>query len=182
MAIRAFFPTLVYRAALEGARGAAGFNRTLADECQALAASDVAGKRWSARNYLGGYTSYGSHDRLHLVSSVFAALRKRIDPHVRAYVRRLHYDLGGRRLAMTDCWLNVMPAGVGDQWHVLCRRAAGCRRAQARGPAPVAPDGVAAQARRRAPPAARPCQPARAGRRSDTVRELAASRGAAGAF
>ncbi|HZQ02073.1 MAG TPA: TIGR02466 family protein [Reyranella sp.] len=118
MAIRAFFPTLVYRAALEGARGAAGFNRTLADECQALAASDVAGKRWSARNYLGGYTSYGSHDRLHLVSSVFAALRKRIDPHVRAYVRRLHYDLGGRRLAMTDCWLNVMPAGVVHTLHL----------------------------------------------------------------
>ncbi len=117
MAIHAFFPTLVYRRALLPSRNAR-FNRTLADECQGLAAADEAGRRWSARNYLGGYTSYGSHDRLHLVSSVFAALRQRIDPHVKAFTRRLHYDLQGRTLAMTDCWLNVMPAGVVHSLHL----------------------------------------------------------------
>ena len=117
MAITALFPTLIYRRALAGT-GAARFNRSLADECQALAASDAAGRRWSAKNYLGGYTSYGSHDRLHLVSSVFAGLRKRIDPHVKAFVKRLHFDLGGRALAMTDCWLNVMPAGVVHSLHL----------------------------------------------------------------
>lgn len=117
MAITALFPTLVYRRPLMGA-GAVRFNRTLADECQALAASDTAGKRWSAKNYLGGYTSYGSHDRLHLVSSVFAGLRKRIDPHVKAFAKSLHLDLGGRVLAMTDCWLNVMPAGVVHTLHL----------------------------------------------------------------
>jgi uncharacterized protein (TIGR02466 family) len=90
----------------------------LADECQALAASDAAGRKWSARHYLGGYTSYGSHDRVHLVSSVFAALRRKLDPHVTAYARDLRCDLGGRTLAMTDCWLNIVPAGVGHSLHL----------------------------------------------------------------
>ena len=121
MAIRALFPTLLYHSALtKAASGATGmrFNRTLLDECQALAASDAAGRRWSAKHYLGGYTSYGSLDRLHQVSSVFAGLARRIDGHVKAFARRLPYDLRGRSLAMTDCWLNVMPAGVVHSLHL----------------------------------------------------------------
>ncbi len=95
MAIRALFPTLIYQAPL--ARPAdRRFSRTLADECRALAASDAAGQRWSARHYLGGYTSYGSLDRLHLVSSVFATLRKRRDPHVRTFARRLRDGMRDR--------------------------------------------------------------------------------------
>ncbi|MBS0550050.1 MAG: hypothetical protein JSR24_20030 [Proteobacteria bacterium] len=117
MAIRALFPTLLYKNAL-GGRDWPHFNRDLGDECQALAASDGPGRRWSARNYLGGYTSYGSLDRLHLVSPRFAALRRRLDKHVRAFVRDLHYDLKGRKLAMTDCWANVMPAGVVHSLHL----------------------------------------------------------------
>src|SRR5579862_5855445 len=106
MAIRALFPTLIYRAPLtsKGAR----VDRTLADECQALVASDAAGRRWSAKNYLGGYTSYGSLDRLHRVSSVFAGLARRLDLHARAFARRLPVALAGRSLVLTDCWLNVM--------------------------------------------------------------------------
>lgn len=117
MAIRALFPTLVYRRSLAG-RGWPRFNRDLGDECQALAASDRAGRRWSASHYLGGYTSYGSLDRLHLVSPLFADLRRRLEPHVKAFARGLHYDLAGRTLAMTDCWLNVMPAGVVHSLHL----------------------------------------------------------------
>src|SRR6476620_9197008 len=117
MAIRALFPTLLYRAPLARTAGAR-FHRTLLDECQALAASDAAGQRWSARNYLGGYTSYGSLDPLHQVSSVFAGLARRLDAHVKAFPRRLPYDLRGRSLAMTDCWLNVMPAGVVHSLHL----------------------------------------------------------------
>jgi uncharacterized protein (TIGR02466 family) len=116
MAIESLFPTLVYRAPLDAsARRPA---QTLIDECQALAASDVAGRRWSARHYLGGYTSYGSLDRLHLVSPVFERLRRRIDPHVARYARALHYDLVGRKVVMTDCWVNVMPAGVVHSLHL----------------------------------------------------------------
>src|SRR5215467_11602604 len=111
MAIRALFPTLIYRAALTKPVSR-HFAQTLADECRALAISDAAGRRWSARHYLGGYTSYGSLDRLHLISSLFGRLRRRLDPHAKAFARALHYDLAGRSLGMTDCWANVMPAGV----------------------------------------------------------------------
>ena len=117
MAIRALFPTRIYHAPLTKAPGKR-FDRTLRDECEALAASDAAGAKWSDRHYLGGYTSYGSLDRLHLVSSVFAALKKRLDPHAAAFTRRLGYDMAGRTLAMTDCWLNVMPAGVVHSLHL----------------------------------------------------------------
>jgi uncharacterized protein (TIGR02466 family) len=117
MATRTLFPTLVYRQPLGGSAWPR-FNRDLGDECQALAASDQAGIRWSARNYLGGYTSYGSLDRLHLVSALFAKLRRQLDSHVKAFARQLHYDLAGRKLAMTDCWANVMPAGVVHTLHL----------------------------------------------------------------
>ncbi|MDP2332611.1 MAG: TIGR02466 family protein [Reyranella sp.] len=117
MAIRALFPTLILHESLVRP-GWPAFNRSLADECASLAASDAAGRRWSARHYLGGYTSYGSLDRLHLVSSLFERLRRRIDPVVKRFVRSLHYDLGGRTVAMTDCWANVMPAGVVHSMHL----------------------------------------------------------------
>jgi uncharacterized protein (TIGR02466 family) len=119
MAIRALFPTLVSRESL--ARTAQrGLDRALADECCSLALSDAAGRRrrWSARHYMGGYTSYGSLDRLHLVSPLFAALQKRIDPRVAAFARALHYDLRGRGLSMTDCWANVMRAGAVHSLHL----------------------------------------------------------------
>ncbi|MBV8394338.1 MAG: hypothetical protein JOY81_14260, partial [Alphaproteobacteria bacterium] len=74
MEIASLFPTLVYRA------GLGRIGQHLIDECHALAASDAAGRRWSARHYIGGYTSYGSLDRLHLVSPVFDGLRRKIDP------------------------------------------------------------------------------------------------------
>jgi uncharacterized protein (TIGR02466 family) len=117
MAIESLFPTLVYRAPLN-ASGRRAPAQSLLDECQALVASDAAGRRWSAKHYLGGYTSYGSLDRLHLVSPVFEGLRRRIDPHVARFARSLNYDLAGRNLVMTDCWLNVMPAGVVHSLHL----------------------------------------------------------------
>lgn len=117
MTIRVLFPTLIYRESLVD-RSWHRFNRDLADECRSLALSDAAGRRWSAEHYLGGYTSYGSLDRLHLVSSLFQRLRRRIDPHVKAFARSLHYDLAGRTLAMTDCWANVMPAGTVHGLHL----------------------------------------------------------------
>ncbi|WP_395711830.1 TIGR02466 family protein [Reyranella sp.] len=117
MAIRALFPTLVAQEKLTGFE-LDRFNQALADECRSLAASDPAGQRWSAEHYLGGYTSYGSLDRLHLVSSLFAQLRRRIDPRVKAFASALHYDLAGRALVMTDCWVNVMGTGTVHSMHL----------------------------------------------------------------
>jgi len=117
MAIHALFPTLVYRAPLT-TNLSARFDQNLHDECEALALSDTAGQRWSAKHYLGGYTSYGSLDRLHLISSLFDRLRCYIDPHVARFARSLHYDLRGRRVTMADCWLNRMPSGVVHSLHL----------------------------------------------------------------
>ena len=117
MTTRSLFPTLIYRQALAGA-DQRRLNQDLEDECRSLALSDEAGRRWSEKNYLGGYTSYGSLDRLHLVSSLFARLKRRIDPHVRAYAQAMHYDLSRIALEMTDCWANVMPAGVVHSLHL----------------------------------------------------------------
>lgn len=111
MPIRTLFPTLVYTAPLV-ARGGARLNAALLAECLQLQDDDTGGRRWSRRNYPGGYTSYGSVHRMHQRSPTFADLEKHVDRHVRTYAARLELDLTGRRLAMTDCWVNVMPRHV----------------------------------------------------------------------
>lgn len=107
--LHAWFPTLVYDAAL-GA-GAAALNRELLADVRKIHARDAAGQRWSRARYAGGYTSYGSLDQLHRMSSTLVALRQRIDRHVARYARALTWDLRGGRLEMTDCWANVMGPG-----------------------------------------------------------------------
>src|SRR4029434_6833255 len=90
MAIHALFPTLIYRESIAGP-DQKRLNQELADECRSLAASDAAGRRWSAKHYLGGYTSYGSLDRLHLVSSLFGRPRRRLDLDATALARSRYY-------------------------------------------------------------------------------------------
>lgn len=108
------FPTQIYVAA----PGGAALNRALLAEVRKIRARDAAGRRWSARSYPGGYTSYGSLDQLHRMSSTFIALRGRIDRHVRSFARTLGWDLQGRPLAMTDCWANVMGPGAAHGLHL----------------------------------------------------------------
>jgi uncharacterized protein (TIGR02466 family) len=110
MAICAYFPTLVYTAALQRS-GAREFNRQLRKECRQLRADDAAGRRWSAENYPGGYTSYGSVHKLQRISPTFKALERKLARHVGALVHALDWDVRGRELAMTDCWVNIMARG-----------------------------------------------------------------------
>jgi len=114
---KAWFPTLIYHAPLlrDGLRG---FNADLLRESGQIRDYDEAGRRWSEKSYPGGYTSYGSLDRLHQFSSGFDGLRRAVDRHVRAYARKLEWDLRGGRLAMSDCWLNVMPRGCAHSFHL----------------------------------------------------------------
>lgn len=114
--IHRLFPTQVYVAPLGGA--VHRLNRELLAEARRIRARDAAGRRWSARNYPGGYTSYGSLDQLHRMSSTFIALRERLDAHARAYARALGWDLGGRALRMTDCWANLMGPGAAHGGHL----------------------------------------------------------------
>ena len=106
MPLNALFPTVVYAAAL--GRHAAALNRRLLKECQYLRSEDRVGRAWSGRHYTGGYTSYNSRSRMHQVSPTFADLARRIDPHVLRFARALDFDLRGRPLVMTDCWVNIM--------------------------------------------------------------------------
>lgn len=112
-----FFPTLIHAEPLQ-ARGLRTFNAELLSDCYRIRDADLAGQRWSARNYPLGYTSYGSLDRLHQFTSSFDVLRERLDEHARRYARALHWNLQGGRLLMTDCWLNIMPRGCAHSFHL----------------------------------------------------------------
>jgi uncharacterized protein (TIGR02466 family) len=115
--VRALFPTLLYVAPLQRG-GRSDLNRRLLAECLQLREDDLAGRRWSTRNYPGGYTSYGSLCRMQQLSPTFARLERALTTHVRRYAKSLALDLEGRDLSMTDCWVNVMPEGVVHSLHL----------------------------------------------------------------
>lgn len=117
MPVQSLFPTLVYTQALETA-GSADLNRKLLRECQHLALEDEAGQRWSAKNYPGGFTSYGSQSRMQTLSPTFAHLERKLNRHVKRFASQLDFDLEGRALVMTDCWVNIMPRGVVHSLHL----------------------------------------------------------------
>jgi uncharacterized protein (TIGR02466 family) len=117
MPAHALFPTLVYSTRLR-ARGWRTLNARLRAECRQLAHDDAAGRRWSQRNYPGGYTSYGSAHRMHELSPTFARLARELDRHVARFARALRFDLTSRPLALTDCWVNVMGAGAVHGLHL----------------------------------------------------------------
>jgi uncharacterized protein (TIGR02466 family) len=107
MPTQPLFSTFVYSSALSRS-GSRELNRQLLKEGRQLRADDDAGRRWSARNYPGGYTSYGSVHRLQRVSPTFADLERKLKRHVTAFAGALDWDLEGRHLGMTDCWINIM--------------------------------------------------------------------------
>ena len=117
MTTHSLFPTLIYSAPLRRS-GARELNARLLRECEQLEQDDEAGRRWSAKNYPGGYTSYSSASRMHELSPTFARLQQQLDRHVAAYVRELALDLDGRSLSMTDCWVNIMPQHVVHGLHL----------------------------------------------------------------
>jgi uncharacterized protein (TIGR02466 family) len=105
----------VYTARLNGA---AVLNRRLLRECRQLEHDDESGRRWSAQNYPGGYTSYNSASRMHELSPTFALLQRGLDRHVASFAKSLQFDLSGRELQMTDCWVNSMPRQVVHSLHL----------------------------------------------------------------
>jgi uncharacterized protein (TIGR02466 family) len=55
---------------------------------------------------------------MHQVSPTFAELERRLRKHVRSFVSTLRFDLHQRELAMTDCWVNIMPRHVVHGLHL----------------------------------------------------------------
>lgn len=116
-ATRALFPSLIYNAPL-GARGVRALNEELVAEAEQIREVDAAGRRWSATRYPGGYTSYGSLDQLHLMSSTVMDLRRHLDRHVQRFAETLHWDLQDRPLLMTDCWVSIMGRHCAHPSHI----------------------------------------------------------------
>lgn len=114
MTTQALFPTLIYTAAL----GGRSLNERLLQECRQLRIDDEAGRRWSEENYPGGYTSYGSVSQMQRMSPTFAQLERELDKHVAAFVKELDFDMEGRKLSMTDCWVNIMEQLVVHGMHL----------------------------------------------------------------
>lgn len=87
-------------------------------EIQQIRSADAAGLRWSKLNYKNGYTSYGSWDQLHKMSSTFESLQKKIDLHVEAFLKKLELDVSVKALRMDSCWVNVMQANTTHTAHI----------------------------------------------------------------
>ena len=111
------FPTTIYCEPLQP-KGLDKFNAELATECDQLRAFDAAGRKWSEKNYPGGYTSYASMNELHRFSSTFEALERKLSKHIKAFASALDFDLRGREVRMTDCWVNMMPPGTTHGLHL----------------------------------------------------------------
>ncbi len=86
--------------------------KDLREEVALVRKADVKGKKWSKLNYPNGYTSYGSWDQLHLMSSTFEKLQKKIDTEVQMFAAKLDFDIKKNQLKMNTLWINVMPAGA----------------------------------------------------------------------
>ena len=102
----------------KAATAARRFNRELLAECMQIAEVDDAGQDWSSTHYPGGFTSYNTMNQLHRTSSTFGELETRLARHVASLAKTLEFDLSRRKLAMTDCWVNVMPQFVAHGMHV----------------------------------------------------------------
>ncbi len=78
---------------------------------------DPDGRRWSEKNYPGGYTSYGTLSELHRQFTVFDRLKTAVDREVLTYARGLGFTEKGWALGMTSLWVNLMPEGCYHAFH-----------------------------------------------------------------
>lgn len=116
MAIINVFATQVYQARVVPPRSSLA--RELLESSTLIRERDQAGHQWSRANYPCGYTSYGSLDELHRFSSSFEKLKKKIDPHVARYARKLGFSISPRALQMTKMWVNIMGQHATHGFHL----------------------------------------------------------------
>jgi uncharacterized protein (TIGR02466 family) len=116
MSIFKLFPTHVYTKRL-APKLRTRLNRELVGDTLKLEKFDQEGKKWSMKNYKGGYTSYNSLYQLHQQFSAFSRLEEFLEPHIRAYAKSLQWNLGQGRLKMTTCWTSRMPRNVYHTMH-----------------------------------------------------------------
>ena len=90
----------------------------LMKEIRQIEKADQKGREWSHDNYKNGYTSYGSWDQLHQLSSTFDVLEKQIRKHVVKFAKNLDYDLPAGALKVNSMWVNIMPEGSLHSAHI----------------------------------------------------------------
>jgi uncharacterized protein (TIGR02466 family) len=119
MAIHSFFPSSVVQSNLRfRGRSLIRQNKELLEEIRKIQKIDDRGREWSENHYPGGYTSYDSFNELHKFSTSFQELQELIDVEVRKFSRHLEMDLQGRKLTLTNMWVNVMPSQVVHTMHI----------------------------------------------------------------
>lgn len=118
MSIKQIFPSTLYEAALFPKSAQAKLHKQIRKEADDLMNLDRAGIAWSKDFYRNGYTSYASANQLQRQSSTFATLEEKIDKHVAKFCRHLGFKLGGTKLKMSTCWINVMPPNTHHSLHI----------------------------------------------------------------
>lgn len=119
MSTKVYFPTLIYSKPLHSSRKKnQAVAKQILRESDEIREMDRGGIAWSDENYPFGFTSYSSANDLHRRSPTFSDLENAIDGHVKRFVQRLGYDMAGAKLAMSNCWVNVMEQGAVHGWHI----------------------------------------------------------------
>lgn len=107
-----FFTTEIYRSTVK-------FDlKDLKKEIFQIHNADQNGQKWSSLNYPCGYTSYGSMDQLHRMSSTFEDLQKKLDLHVNKYLKTLGYETRKKGLKLNSMWVNIMGSGAQHTAHI----------------------------------------------------------------
>ncbi len=114
--IQSLFPTQILTASVMPKTS--NLLKDLKNDILKLSETDVDGQKWSQKNYLFGYTSYGSMDQLHMFSSSFDLLKKKLDQHVAKYIQELGWDIKPQELHLSKMWANLMPTGTIHTGHI----------------------------------------------------------------
>lgn len=112
------FVTQIYNQPLLALKPMGRLADNLLEDVENLLASDEVGHQWSEKNYVSGYTSYGSVDKLHKVFPSFKKLEKALEKHLKSYLAALEYEIEAKDLYMSQCWVNVMPSGAQHTAHI----------------------------------------------------------------
>ncbi|MCM2352245.1 MAG: TIGR02466 family protein [Pseudobdellovibrio sp.] len=112
------FVTQIYNKPLAAPKILRPLSNKLLEDVENLLASDEVGHKWSDKNYVSGYTSYGSVDKLHLVLPNFKKLEQTLEIHLKNYLSSLEYDIKASDLYLSHCWVNVMPEGAQHSAHI----------------------------------------------------------------
>lgn len=112
------FVTQIYNQPLSAPKNLRSLSNSLLEDIENLLASDEAGHRWSEKNYVSGYTSYSSADKLHMIFSSFKKLEQALEIHLKKYLASLEYEVKAQDLYLSQCWVNVMPEGAQHTGHI----------------------------------------------------------------